>query len=55
MKKIVAMLLAICMMVTAFAGCGTSAASTSEGTGSAAAAGSRCCRSGCCRFYGCIR
>ena len=40
MKKIVAMLLALCMMVTAFAGCGTSSASTSEGTGSAATAGS---------------
>lgn len=35
MKKIVAMLLALCMMVAAFAGCGTSSAST--GTGSAAA------------------
>ena len=32
MKKIVAMLLTLCMMVTAFAGCGSSAASTSAGS-----------------------
>ena len=35
MKKIVAMLLALCMMVTAFAGCGSSAASTSAGSAAA--------------------
>lgn len=34
MKKIVAMLLALCMMVTAFAGCGTSS-STTEGSSAA--------------------
>ena len=36
MKKIVAMLLTLCMMVTAFAGCGSSAASTSAGSAAAA-------------------
>ena len=34
MKKIVAMLLALCMMVTAFAGCGTSS-SNAEGSSAA--------------------
>lgn len=37
MKKIVAMLLALCMMVTAFAGCGTSTTSTTDGSAAAPA------------------